>query len=144
MSIELFAGANEASMSSKVVRHNRESMKLARTFFVLFLAFTVCWAPIASVILVDHTSQAPHLVDMFFEILAHFNSSINAFLYGLSNNHFRAGYVKFLHLDRFFSCFKRDENNTESTLKANTWNTQNNNVHCEKKLQGNVSSHLAC
>ena len=129
----LLIGALDASVSSKIARHNKESMKLARTFFVLFLAFTVCWTPFALIILVDYSSKAPHLVDMFFEILAHSNSSINVFLYGLSNNHFRAGYVKFLHLDRLFSSFKIDEGNSDSK------NGQNNDVNRMKKLQDSAN-----
>ena len=107
----LISGSVSTGASNQIAHHNQESMKLARTFFVLFLAFTVCWTPAVSIVLFDHANRAPHVVDMFFEVLAHSNSSINVFLYGFSNYHFRAGYVKFLHLNRFFSSVKRNDSN---------------------------------
>jgi hypothetical protein len=44
---------------------------------------------------------------MFFVLMAHANSSINVLLYGVSNSHFRAGYIRFLRLDRIWSRFKQ-------------------------------------
>ena len=121
-----FTGALDSNISNNVTRYSQESMKLARTFFLLFMTFTICWTPFALLTFLDYSNKAPQEVDMFLVIFAHSNSSINVFLYGLSNNHFRAGYVKFLHLDRCFPSSKSLDNNFDGTLQLNFRNIQKN------------------
>ena len=90
----------DSRTAAKVSRYNQESMKLARTFFILFLAYTVCWTPFAFLTTIDFAGHMPDAVYIFFVLFAHSNSTINVFLYGLTNSHFREGYVRFLRLDR--------------------------------------------
>lgn len=94
-------GAPQAS------RHTRESLKLARTFFLLFLFFTVCWTPFALIVMFQFADGASQTIDMFFVMIAHANSSVNVLLYGVSNSHFRAGYARFLRLDRLWPRLKQ-------------------------------------
>lgn len=77
-------------------------MKLAGTFFVLFIGFTVCWLPFLLATLIQFVHDIPDICFVVFIFLAHCNSTANVFLYGLTNSHFRAGYVRFLRLDRYF------------------------------------------
>jgi hypothetical protein len=73
-------------------------MKLARTFFLLFLTYTICWTPFAFLTTLDFAGHLPDPVYIFFLLLAHANSTVNVFLYGLTNSHFRTGYAQFLRL----------------------------------------------
>lgn len=94
------------------VQSQRESMKLLRTCFLLFMVYTICWTPFASLTVADFANRAPQTVDMFLVTFAHGNSTINVFLYGVSNSHFRAGYVKFLRLDRLMNRFRSSDGNS--------------------------------
>lgn len=108
--------------ATKVSRYNQESMKLARTFFLLFLTYTICWTPFAFLSTLDFPGHMPDPVYIFFVLFAHGNSTINVFLYGLTNSHFRAGYVKFLRLHHVCgagqSSSDTDENNKDILLRV--------------------------
>ena len=106
---------------AKSVRSKQESMKLARTFFSLFLAFTICWMPFAFLTTIDFAGDMPDAVYIFVVLFAHGNSTVNFFLYGLTNNQFRAGYVRFLRLDRLCPSLKvKPFYNPSMTVKTNT------------------------
>ena len=91
---------NSNLVDKPTVKRMKESMKLARTLFAIFVAFALCWSPYAIVIMADYHdtwSVEPHL---FSVMLAHTSSSVNCLLYGLTNSHFRKGYGMIVSMAR--------------------------------------------
>lgn len=79
-------------------REYRESMKLARTLFIIFVVFAVCWTPYAIIVAADTKDSYSMEVHIFSILIAHTNSSLNSVLYGLTNKHFRNSYYKILRM----------------------------------------------
>ena len=71
----------------------RDSMKLARTLFTIFVVFAVCWMPHAVLIVVDFQDRAPQFWHVLFIMFAHTNSSLNCIVYALTNKHFKERYA---------------------------------------------------
>ena len=81
--------------------HNQEyisksrtaSLKVAKSLFIIFAIFVICWAPYASVVLIDFQDQAPLEVHLYILLLAHIHATLNAIVYWATNKHFRTGYL---------------------------------------------------
>ncbi|CAD5125864.1 unnamed protein product [Dimorphilus gyrociliatus] len=117
----------EAVESASAEREKRNSMRLARTLFVIFVVFASCWLPYGAVILYDKDDKLPLEVHVFVLIIAHFNSSCNSILYGVMNKHFRQSYVQLLgiHHLAYHMCkvrmysYKHEERDAQSTVMTN-------------------------
>ena len=77
-------------------RTSSMSLRLSRTFAVIFIVFVVCWSPYCVLILIDQNDKAHPALHLFLALLAHFSSSNNYILYGLTNRDFRHGYWRVL------------------------------------------------
>ena len=82
----------------KAKKERRESMRLARSLFIIFVVFAACWTPYAIIVSLDYNDTFSQEFHIFSILLAHTNSSLNSILYGLTNRHFRQGYIKLLGL----------------------------------------------
>lgn len=79
----------------------KQSRQLARTLFIIFIVFAVCWTPYAFMVSLDVNDTFPQELHIFSILIAHTNSSLNSVLYGISNKHFRYAYFRLLGLRRF-------------------------------------------
>ena len=77
-------------------RLRNDAMRLARTLFIIFLVFAVCWTPYSLLVLVDHEDRLPHEVHLYALLLAHLHATADCVVYGLTNKHFRDGYKMIL------------------------------------------------
>ena len=77
-------------------RTSSMSLRLSRTFAVIFIVFVVCWSPYCVLILIDQNDKAHPALHLFVTLLAHLSSSNNYILYGLTNRDFRQGYWRIL------------------------------------------------
>ncbi|XP_071157126.1 melatonin receptor type 1B-A-like [Mytilus edulis] len=88
------------AMSVKCKTRNKKGRKdevrLARTFFIVFISFLICWTPYDLTLFLDRSDKWPSWLYILFMQVGHFNSSVNSILYGLTNRHFREGYKQFL------------------------------------------------
>lgn len=75
---------------------------LARSLFIVFATFLVCWGPYASLTLIDIYNTYPKTAYVIAVQMAHLNSSLNALIYGATNKNFRDGYKQVL-----FKIFRR-------------------------------------
>ncbi|ELU08523.1 hypothetical protein CAPTEDRAFT_123524 [Capitella teleta] len=104
----------------------QESMRLARTLFIIFAVFAACWTPYAIIVVADRYDTYPMEIHIFSILVAHTNSSLNSILYGLTNANFREGY-KQIAMFFFgwlpFSCLRR---NASAELTCNSM-TDNSN-----------------
>jgi hypothetical protein len=66
--------------------------RLARTLFIIFLVFAICWTPYSVLVVADYRDSLSHEVHLFALLLAHLHASADPIVYGLTNKHFQDGY----------------------------------------------------
>lgn len=92
-------------------RKRKNSMRLVRTLFIIFVIFVICWTPYALLLVIDFPDTLPLEAHLFATMFAHTNSSFNCALYGMTNKQFRRGYRRVLHIDRCMrKCCRRGIN----------------------------------
>ena len=98
---------NDSAGPSQVLRSKvrQGDLKLAKTLFVVFLVFLVCWAPYASLCLFDPGDLVSKEFYIIAIKLAHTNSSLNSILYAAMNKNFLEGYKLFLR--KVFLCLPK-------------------------------------
>ena len=85
-------------------RDMRREVRLARTLFIVFMAFCTCWAPYALICLTDRYDTVSKVAYTLTILLAHSSSTLNSILYAATNKGFRDGYKVFL-ISCGFKCF---------------------------------------
>ena len=87
---------NQYRQHSKKNREKSQEIKLAKTLFLVFIAFCLCWTPYGILVLVDFRNKAHKAWYLFAILLAHTSSTLNFLIYGITNQGFRQGYKCFL------------------------------------------------
>lgn len=85
-----------AGKKDKSKRGRNDEIRLARTFFIVFMSFLICWTPYDLTLFFDRDDKWPGWLYVLFMQVGHFNSSLNSIVYGFTNRHFREGYKEFL------------------------------------------------
>lgn len=88
---------SDAAAPPKKKIHFSTEVKLAKTLFIVFLVFCLCWSPYAMICLIDRFDKQPKEAYMFSILLAHSSSTLNSIVYALTNKGFRDGYKKVLN-----------------------------------------------
>ncbi|KAJ7361900.1 Melatonin- receptor [Desmophyllum pertusum] len=93
------------------LRANVEEAKVTKTLAAVMVGFTCCWLPICIMDYIDaargeHT--LPRQAYLTYGFLAYLSSSINPFIYGVTNKQFRREYKAIL--SKMF-CFRCQNNN---------------------------------
>ena len=81
---------------SSYQKRQRDEIQLAKTLFIVFLIFTLCWSPYVIVVMVDQNDQWSKVVYVIVIQLAHSNSSLNSIVYAACNRCFRRAYKQFV------------------------------------------------
>ncbi|ELU01494.1 hypothetical protein CAPTEDRAFT_197910 [Capitella teleta] len=87
--IEEFSSTSAKSSRSSITT---AEVQLAKTLFIIYLVFLICWSPYAVVVLIDIGDHWPKIVYVVAIQLAHTNSSLNSIIYAACNRDFRNGY----------------------------------------------------
>ncbi len=74
----------------------RNEIRLARTLFLIFVCFCICWSPYALLCLIDRYDEAHKIWYSLAILMAHASSTLNSLLYAVTNRSFRDGYVVFI------------------------------------------------
>ena len=88
-----------AAGQSMTTRARRDSVRLARTLFIIFVTCVAMWTPYIIEIIYDGHDKFPFQIHLFCSLLTHANSCINVIIYGVTNKEFRKGYIKVLYLE---------------------------------------------
>ena len=101
--------ASTKGVSREPSTFTSSEIQLAKTLFIIYVAFLICWAPYAVVVLVDMHDTWPKVVYVVAIQMAHTNSSLNSIIYAACNRDFRTGYR--MVLDKCFLpvCRKEEE-----------------------------------
>jgi len=73
-----------------------KTMRQIKVIVIIFIAFCICWAPYAVVLLSDEYDMFPLSVHLYASMIAHLHASVNFVIYGLTNKGLRAGYHDFV------------------------------------------------
>ena len=74
----------------------KSDIRLARTLFIIFIVFVICWLPYASFCVIDKYDSLPKEAYTVAILFAHSSSTLNSVLYAATNKGFRDGYKVFL------------------------------------------------
>ena len=77
-------------------RAKKNDIKLAKTLFIIFIVFCICWTPYGLLCLIDRYDVIRLEAYAVSILLAHISSTLNSILYAVTNKAFRDGYVMFL------------------------------------------------
>ena len=82
----------QTKRTRRLAKQKTDSVNLARTFFIVFVSFLLCWTPFDLLLFVDMGDHLPSWLYLLFLQIGHFNSSLNSILYGATNKRFWDGY----------------------------------------------------
>lgn len=103
-------------------------VSVTRGHFVSFLFFASFWLPYSLIVLIDYGDLLPKNALMVSMAIAHFNSALNPFIYGVFNPDFRRGYSNLLK--RFFKSdqlYKLNKIRPDCVKKSNSYIKHNSN-----------------
>ncbi|ELU11617.1 hypothetical protein CAPTEDRAFT_137001 [Capitella teleta] len=89
-------GKNMSQPSKDKLRN--DAIRLAKTLFIIFIVFAVCWMPYSVLVLIDYDDRFPHEVHLYALLLAHLHATADPIVYGITNKHFQDGYRKLLYV----------------------------------------------
>nr|QVK45865.1 G protein-coupled receptor [Proales similis] len=100
----------------------KDSLALAKSLFVIFFVYCVCWLPVGTVFIIDPLFNLPYWMFIYTGLLVYFNSAINPLIYALTNPTFSEAYmfcVKKLSCSLVFNNFepKRLEGRRDQTTQ---------------------------
>ena len=81
-----------------------KTIRQIKVIVMIFIAFCICWAPYAVVLLSDEFDVFPLSVHLYASMIAHLHASVNFFIYGLTNKSLRKGYRDFVVRRLFGLC----------------------------------------
>ncbi|XP_060073462.1 melatonin receptor type 1B-B-like [Ylistrum balloti] len=85
-------------MQKKAVR---KSLHLARTIFVVYAVFSVCWIPFAILMVVDTHNTFSHAIHLFITVFAHLHPSLNWLVYYVTNKKFAVAFDKLVFMKKW-------------------------------------------
>ncbi|XP_046363508.2 melatonin receptor type 1B-B-like [Haliotis rufescens] len=77
--------------------------KLAKTLFIIYIVFSVCWIPYALLIVLDSRDTFQHELHVFIVVFAHLHPSINWLVYYATNRKFHSAFIEILGLNKCVS-----------------------------------------
>ncbi|KAK3609835.1 hypothetical protein CHS0354_029875 [Potamilus streckersoni] len=93
-------------------------VQVAKTFFIIYAIFSVCWIPYALAIAADHNNSFSHEAHTYIAMWAHLHPSINWIVYYTTHRNFRKAFNDILCRCRNPK-WKRGEPGTASNSESN-------------------------
>lgn len=114
---------------------------LARTFFIIYAVFAICWIPYALLLVLDRSNTYSHEIQLYITVWAHMHPSYNWLIYYFTNTKMHCAFNRIAHLDVLFGICKQptvleevstsgakstsetliDSKSTPLTIKLKTW-----------------------
>ena len=140
----IITGVSYGRIYSYVKRHRRrvqqqtttlhtpvKCLRLAKTLFIIYTVFSICWIPYALLVVIDSKNDLPHELHLYITMFAHLHPSLNWLIYYITNDRYKEAYREIL-----FSCVRVCE--TPDDIPSETPKTA---VGKTNSLNGNGSSH---
>jgi hypothetical protein len=132
----IYVFARKSKKKSKSSSVNR-SIHLAKTFFVSFMVYTICWMPFGFIVVFDFDNKLPRSVVMYSTALGIINSSLNPIIFVVFNSNFRKSCDNLFH--KIFCCSFMNLRNNRVSASGNhqfiigNANTLNNLVQIQTR-----------
>ena len=100
------------------LRSNIEEAKITKTLVSVMVGYSFCWLPISVVDILDASRGRPTLpreVYLMYGCLVYLSSTINPFIYGVTNKTFRRAYVQ---VARRLLCLKSERSYANDSVAA--------------------------
>ena len=87
----------------------QRSVRLAKTLFIIYAVFSVCWIPYALIIVIDTHDTYSHVSHVYITMWAHLHPSVNWLVYYLTNKKFSDAIDKLPVIRSCFRICKRED-----------------------------------
>lgn len=98
----IFITIQRSTQRMKEVTHasrNRKSIRLARTLFIIYAVFSLCWIPYALIIVIDKHDTFPYEPHLILTAIGHLHPSINWLIYYFTNTKFQHAFNELVKID---------------------------------------------
>lgn len=102
----------------------RKSFNLAKTLFVIYAVFSICWIPYALLLVLDKEDTYSHVVHLYITMFAHLHPSINWLVYYTTNKKFSRAFNTILPLKKCFGGYALQRDTTTTPDPQNCQATQ--------------------
>lgn len=101
------ASAKRISHSTST-EHNKRPMYLAKSLFLIYAAFAICWIPYAILMVADRNDTFPYEIHVLITTFAHLHPSFNWLVLYHTNTLFRNAFNKLVKFDKCFRKFSKE------------------------------------
>ena len=132
----IFVFTHKSKNTSKSSSVNR-SIHLAKTFFVSFLVYNICWMPFGLVVVLDFDNKLPRSIVMYSIASGILNSTLNPIIYVVFNSNFRKSCENLLNKICCFSFLNLRNNRVSASGNHNSiiqTNNPNNLVQIQTRV----------
>ncbi|VDI28885.1 melatonin receptor type 1A, partial [Mytilus galloprovincialis] len=84
----------QVTSTENAVHVDNKSLRLAKTIFIVYAVFSICWIPFAMLLVADAKDTFSHEVHLSITVFAHLHPSINWLIYYVTNGNFKTGCLK--------------------------------------------------
>ncbi|KAJ8301991.1 hypothetical protein KUTeg_020978 [Tegillarca granosa] len=95
----------------------RKSFALAKTLFIIYAVFSLCWIPYALLLVLDKEDTYSHVVHLYITTFAHLHPSINWLVYYLTNKKFSNAFNKMLPFKKCFGSYSPQGGSTSTQMQ---------------------------
>ena len=102
-----FRGSSKRIANATSHAQQKRPLYLAKTLFLIYTAFALCWILYAILQVADHDDSFPLEIHDIITTFAHLHPSFNWLVLYHTNSLFRNAFNKLVHLDRCFFIFSK-------------------------------------
>ena len=107
----------------------KSTLKLAKTFILIYVVFVTCWAPYALLIIIDYNDVFAHEIHVYLTVWAHLHPSVNWLIYYLTQRKLAEAYRQILVCTLYVKKPNRLDTKS-STENRNDERASGNNTGC--------------
>lgn len=96
LKIYLYVRNHRRRLREQNITRDTLQFRLAKTLFIIYTIFFICWTPYALLIATDYQDTFPHEIHVYVTMLAHLHPSLNWFIYYITNTNFADAYKQLL------------------------------------------------
>lgn len=106
--------------------HNKRQMYLAKSLFLIYAAFAICWIPYAILMVADRDDSFPYEIHVIITTLAHLHPSLNWLVLYYTNTLFRNAFNKLVKFDKCGKKFSKENRQVKNETVVSIVMTSHN------------------
>lgn len=121
-----FRASTKRISHSTSTEHNKRPMYLAKSLFLIYTAFVICWIPYAILVVADRNDSFSYEIHVLITTLAHLHPSFNWLVLYYTNTLFRNAFNKLVKFDKCFKKFSKENRQVGNETAVSTVMISNN------------------